>query len=317
MPEIQTSFWLGFHIFVLFMLALDLGVFHRKTHIVSIKEALSWTFVWIGLAVAFNAWIYFEFGKQYAVEFLTGYLVEKSLSVDNIFVFTMIFAALQIPRVYQHKILFWGVLTALVLRAVMIFAGVKLIENFHWTIYLFGALLIVTALKMLKDSETKELQVERSLPLRMLSWVIPVSSKTDTDRFFVKENNRWAATPLLAALLLVETSDVIFAVDSIPAIIAISKEPFIIYTSNIFAIMGLRSLYFVLADLAGRFVHLKYGLAAVLFFVGGKMIAVDLFKVPPMISLAVIGTFLSLSIVSSLLTTSRQSKAHLNSSPLN
>lgn len=309
MSEIQPSFWILFHLFVFVMLALDLGVFHRKSHIVSMKEALGWTVVWVALALTFNVWVYFEFGKQFAVEFLTGYLVEKSLSVDNIFVFTMIFAALKIPQLYQHKILFWGVLTALILRAIMIFAGVKLIENFHWTIYLFGGLLIVTALKMLKDSETKELHVEKSLPLRMLGWIMPVTNRTDEEKFIIKENGKWVATPMLAALILVESSDVVFAVDSIPAILAISKEPFIIYTSNIFAIMGLRSLYFVLADLAGRFVHLKYGLSAVLLFVGGKMIAVDYVKIPPMISLAVVGTLLSASVISSLIYTSRQSKS--------
>lgn len=309
MLEIQTSFWVIFHLFVIFMLALDLGVFHKNSHVVSMREALTWTTVWISLALMFNVWIYYEFGKQYAVEFLTGYLVEKSLSVDNIFVFTMIFAALQIPRIYQHKILFWGVLTALVLRAIMIFAGVKLIENFHWTIYLFGALLIVTAFKMLKDSETKELHVEKSLPLRMLGWIIPVTTKMDKEAFVVKENGKWMATPMLAALILVESSDVVFAVDSIPAILAISKEPFIIYTSNIFAIMGLRSLYFVLADLAGRFGHLKYGLAAVLLFVGAKMMAVDFIKVPPMISLAIIGSLLGASVISSLIHSSRQAKS--------
>lgn len=308
MPEIQTSFWVVFHLFVFAMLALDLGVFHRKSHVVSIKEALIWTVVWIALAFGFNVWLYFEFGKQYAIEFFTGYLVEKSLSVDNIFVFTMIFAALQIPRIYQHKILFWGVLTALALRAVMIFAGVKLIESFHWMIYVFGGLLIVTAVKMLKDSGTSELHVEKSLPLRLLNKVIPVTTKLDQEKFLIRENGKWVATPLLAALLLVETSDVVFAVDSIPAILAISKEPFIIYTSNIFAIMGLRSLYFVLADLANRFTYLKYGLAAVLTFVGGKMLLVDVVKVPPMISLSVVGSLLLLSIIFSLLHSSRQPK---------
>lgn len=308
MPEIQTSFWVVFHLFVFAMLALDLGVFHRKSHVVSIKEALSWTVVWIALAFVFNIWLYFEFGKQYAIEFFTGYLVEKSLSVDNIFVFTMIFAALQIPRIYQHKILFWGVLTALALRAVMIFAGVKLIESFHWMIYVFGGLLIVTAVKMLKDSGTSELHIEKSLPLRILNKVIPVTTKTDQEKFLIRENGKWVATPMLAALLLVETSDVVFAVDSIPAILAISKEPFIIYTSNIFAIMGLRSLYFVLADLANRFTYLKYGLAAVLTFVGGKMLLVDVVKVPPMMSLSVVGSLLLLSIIFSLLHSSRQPK---------
>jgi tellurite resistance protein TerC len=309
MPEIQASFWVIFHLFVFAMLALDLGVFHRKSHIVSMKEALTWTTIWITLALFFNVWVYFEFGKQYAVEFFTGYLVEKSLSVDNIFVFTMIFAALQIPRVFQHKVLFWGVLTALALRAVMIFAGVKLIENFHWMIYVFGGLLIVTALKMLKDTSTTELHVEKSLPLRILGWFIPVTSKNDQEKFLIRENGKWVATPLLAALILVETSDVVFAVDSIPAILAISKEPFIIYTSNIFAIMGLRSLYFVLADLANRFVFLKYGLSAVLLFVGGKMMLVDYVKVPPMISLAVVGSLLALSVIFSLLYTSRRPKS--------
>ncbi|MEN9529373.1 MAG: hypothetical protein RI932_1246, partial [Pseudomonadota bacterium] len=254
-------------------------------------------------------WVYNEFGKQAGIEFLTGYLVEKSLSVDNIFVFTMIFAALQIPRLHQHRVLFWGVLTALVLRAIMILAGVKLIQTFHWTIYFFGALLIVTAIKMLKDADTKELNLETSLPMRILRKFIPVTTKLDGEKFLTKgDNGKWVATPLLAALILVEASDVVFAVDSIPAILAISKEPFIVYTSNVFAILGLRSLYFVLADLANRFAHLKYGLSAVLLFVGTKMCLVDFFKVPPFVSLSIIATLLGLSIISSLIKTSRQNK---------
>ncbi|MEY4065163.1 MAG: hypothetical protein RIR26_1371 [Pseudomonadota bacterium] len=309
MGDVQMSFWIGFHIFVLAMLALDLGVFHKNSHVVSIKEALSWSAVWIVLALLFNAWIYSNMGKQAGVEFFTGYLVEKSLSVDNIFVFTLIFSALQIPRLYQHRILFWGVLTALVLRAIMIIAGVKLISTFHWMIYLFGGLLIVTALKMLKDSDNKNLDLEHSLPMRILKKFIPVTTKLDGEKFLTRENGKWIATPLLAALILVEASDVVFAVDSIPAILAISKEPFIVYTSNVFAIMGLRSLYFVLADLADRFVHLKFGLAAVLFFVGTKMMIVDWVKIDPMVSLAVIGTLLGLSIISSLIKTSRQRKS--------
>lgn len=308
MGEVQISFWIGFHIFVLAMLALDLGVFHKNSHVVSIKEALSWSVVWIALALVFNAWIYSNMGKQAGIEFFTGYLVEKSLSVDNIFVFTLIFSALQIPRLYQHRVLFWGVLTALVLRAIMIIAGVKLISTFHWMIYLFGGLLIVTALKMLKDSDTKNLDLEHSLPMRLLKKFIPVTTKLDGEKFVTRENGKLIATPLLASLILVEASDVVFAVDSIPAILAISKEPFIVYTSNVFAIMGLRSLYFVLADLADRFVHLKFGLAAVLFFVGTKMIIVDWVKIDPMISLAIIGTLLGLSVISSLVKTSRQNK---------
>lgn len=305
MGDVQLSFWIGFHVFVLAMLALDLGVFHRNSHVVSIKEALTWSAIWVVLALIFNGWIYTEFGKQAGIEFFTGYLVEKSLSVDNIFVFTLIFAALNIPRIYQHRVLFWGVLTALVLRAIMILAGVKLIESFHWTIYLFGALLVVTAVKMLKDAETKELDVEKSLPMRVLRKFIPVTTQLDGEKFLTRsDSGKWVGTPLLAALILVEASDVVFAVDSIPAILAISKEPFIVYTSNVFAIMGLRSLYFVLADLANRFAHLKFGLAAVLFFVGCKMILVDFIKIPPLISLAVIASLLGLSIVTSLIKSS-------------
>jgi len=274
------------------------------------KEAFTWSAVWVGLALLFNVWITQTFGKQAGVEFFTGYLVEKSLSVDNIFVFTLIFASLSIPREYQHRVLFWGVLTALVLRAVMILAGVKLIETFHWTIYVFGALLVVTALKMLKDAETKELHLENSLPMRILRKFIPVTTKLDGEKFVTKASDgKRFATPLLAALILVETSDIVFAVDSIPAILAISKEPFIVYTSNVFAIMGLRSLYFVLADLANRFAYLKYGLSGVLFFVGCKMIMVDFIKIPPFVSLSIIATLLTLSIVASLLKSSKQPTA--------
>lgn len=310
MIDVQPSFWILFHVFVFAMLALDLGVFHRKSHVVSMKEAFTWSAVWVGLALLFNVWITQTFGKQAGVEFFTGYLVEKSLSVDNIFVFTLIFASLSIPREYQHRVLFWGVLTALVLRAVMILAGVKLIETFHWTIYVFGALLVVTALKMLKDAETKELHLENSLPMRILRKFIPVTTKLDGEKFVTKASDgKRFATPLLAALILVEASDIVFAVDSIPAILAISKEPFIVYTSNVFAIMGLRSLYFVLADLANRFAYLKYGLSGVLFFVGCKMIMVDFIKIPPFVSLSIIATLLTLSIVASLLKSSKQPTA--------
>ncbi len=297
--------WAAFVGFVLLMLALDLGVFHRKSHVVTFKEAAIWSAVWVALALLFGGWVYLEFGTVKGTEYLTGYVIEKSLSVDNIFVFVMIFGSLGIPALYQHRVLFWGILTALILRAVMIFAGAAAIQKFHWVIYIFGGFLVLTGIKMFfarSDSESPE-------DSKLLKWarrVIPSTTKFDGERFFTRENGKRVATPLFMALILVEFSDVIFAVDSIPAIFAITTDPFIVFTSNIFAILGLRSLFFMLAGLVNRFRYLKVGLAAVLVFVGIKMLIIDYMKIPPGISLAVILSMLGASIWYSLVVTKRE-----------
>jgi tellurite resistance protein TerC len=300
--------WAVFIGFVLLMLALDLGVFHRKSHVVSFKEAAVWSAVWVTLALLFGGWVYLEFGSVKGTEYLTGYVIEKSLSVDNIFVFVMIFGALGIPALYQHRVLFWGILTALVLRAIMIFAGAAAIEKFHWLIYVFGGFLVLTGAKMFLARNAAESPEDSKL----LAWarrVIPSTTRFDGERFFTRENGRRVATPLFMALILVEFSDVIFAVDSIPAIFAITTDPFIVFTSNIFAILGLRSLFFMLAGLVDRFRYLKVGLAAVLVFVGIKMLIVDVVKIPPAISLGIILTMLAASIAYSLHVTKREARA--------
>ena len=269
--ETPIIFWMLFNVFVLLMLALDLGVFHRKTHEVSLKEALIWTFIWVSLALIFNAIIFYWRGRQQALEFFTGYLVEKALSVDNIFVFIMIFTYFQIPSKYQHKVLFWGILGALLMRVIFIFAGVALIEKFHFTIYLFGALLIYTGYKMFYHNNAK-IDPEKNPVIRFFKKLMPVTPLLQEDNFFVKLDGKLYATPLFLVLILIETTDLIFAVDSIPAILAITQDQFIVYTSNVFAILGLRSLYFALAGVVHRFWLLSYGLAVVLIFVGVKML---------------------------------------------
>ncbi len=298
--EVTLWWWVGFNVFVLAMLAVDLLIFHRKPHEVSLKEALVWSGVWIGLALVFNAGIYFWQGKQPALEFLTGYLIEKSLSVDNIFVFLMIFACFKVPAKYQHEVLFWGILGALLMRAGFIAGGVTLIKNFHWIIYVFGAFLIFTGIKMVLDKD-KEIHPEKSLVLRLFHKIMPVTKGYEGGKFFVKKDNRTFATPLFVVLLVVETTDVIFAVDSIPAILAITQNPFIVYTSNVFAILGLRALYFALAGVIQLFHYLHYGLSAILVFVGTKMLITDIYKIPIGLSLSVVAALLLLSVGASIL----------------
>lgn len=292
-------FWIIFNAFVLIMLALDLGVFHRKSHEVSVKEALTWTFVWISLAMIFNGIIYFWRGQQQALEFFTGYLVEKALSVDNIFVFIMIFTYFQVPSKYQHKVLFWGIIGALIMRVIFIFAGIALLERFHFTIYIFGALLIFTGIKMFNHSSTK-IDPDKNPVLKFFKKFMPVTQTLHDDKFFIKIDGRRFATPLFLVLILIETTDLIFAVDSIPAILAITQDQFIVYTSNVFAILGLRSLYFALAGIIHRFWLLSYGLAIVLVFVGTKMILIDYYKIPIEWSLIFIATIITGSIMLSL-----------------
>ncbi len=296
----ELYLWIGFNIFVLVMLALDLGVFHRKAHVVSFREAIAWSVVWVALALLFNLGIYFWSGSQRAVEFLTGYLIEKSLSVDNIFVFLMIFTYFRVPGQYQHKVLFWGIIGALVMRAAFIFAGVALIKQLHWIIYIFGAFLVYTGVKMV-TGHGKEIHPERNPVLKLFRRFMPVTADYVEDRFFVKQDGLRHATPLFIVLLVVETTDVIFAVDSIPAILAITLDTFIVYSSNVFAILGLRALYFALAGLIQLFQYLHYGLSGILVFVGTKMLISDYYKIPIWISLGVVLSLLVVSVLASLL----------------
>lgn len=292
--------WGGFTLFILAMLALDLFVFHRKPHEIKFKEALIWSGVWIGLALLFNAVIYLWQGKEPALQFLTGYLIEKSLSVDNIFVFVLIFAYFKVPAKYQHDVLFWGIIGALVMRALFIAGGIALLKNVHWIIYVFGAFLILTGIKMAL-SKDKEVHPENNPLIRLFKKVMPVTNEYHEGRFFVRKDGRRWATPLFVVLLAVETTDLIFAVDSIPAILAITDDPFIVYTSNVFAILGLRSLYFALAGVMHLFHYLHYGLAAILMFVGAKMLISDFYKIPIGVSLGVIAGVIGLCVLISLL----------------
>jgi len=305
--QITLIHWIGFLAFVILMLGLDLGVFHRKSHAVSLKEALAWSAVWIGLALAFNTLIYLYMGPVKALEFLTGYLIEKSLSVDNLFVFILLFGYFNIEPKYQHRVLFWGILGALVMRAVFIFAGVALLNNFHWLIYIFGAFLVITGIKMLAPGEMK-IDPDKNPVVRLFRKIFPVTNGMRDGKFFVKENARIYATPLFITLLIVEFTDLIFAVDSIPAILAISGDTFIIFTSNVFAILGLRALYFALSGITNYFRYLKYGLAAILSFVGIKMIMSWYYKIQVQYSLGIIFLLLAISILASIIYPVKQSK---------
>ncbi len=295
-----TLLWIVFNLFVLAMLALDLGVFHRKSHEVSVREALTWTCVWITLSMLFNVFIYYYFDRSKALEFFTGYLIEKSLSVDNIFVIILIFSYFKVPSAYQHKVLFWGILGALVMRVIFILAGVELIHRFHWLIYIFGGFLVYTGIRMLTSGDLK-IDPEKNPLVKLARKVMPITPSFLGDQFFVKQDGKTWATPLFLVVILIETTDLIFAVDSIPAILAISDDSFIVYTSNVFAILGLRSLYFALAGIEKYFVYLKYGLSAILVFVGVKMCIADLFKIPIEVSLIIIGFTLMIAMVSSRL----------------
>jgi len=296
--------WVGFTLFVLVMLALDLGVFHRKAHAVGMREALGWTIFWIALALAFNAGVYHFAGAQAALEFFTGYLIEKALSVDNIFVFLVIFSYFAVPAAYQHRVLFYGILGALVMRALFILAGAALLESFHWTIYIFGGILLLTALKLITH-QNEEIHPERNPVVRLFRRFVPMIPEYQGHHFLVRQSGRWMATPLLLVLVTIEATDLVFAVDSIPAIFAVTRDPFIVYTSNIFAILGLRALFFLLAGALGKLYYLKTGLALVLAFVGAKMLIVDLYKVPITVSLTAIVLILSAAAAASLLRSRR------------
>jgi len=303
--------WIGFNVFVLAMLALDLGVFHRKAHTVSITEASIWSIVWITLALTFNAGLYFFSGPEPALQFFTGYLIEKSLSVDNIFVFVLLFTYFAVPAAYQHRVLFWGILGALLMRGIMIVLGAVLLDKFHWIIYLFGAFLIVTGVRMAFHQEA-EVHPERNPLLKLVRLILHVTHDYEHDHFVVRQAGQVLVTPLLLVLLAVETTDVIFALDSIPAIFAVTQNPFLVYTSNVFAILGLRSLYFVFANAMGRFSYLKLGLAVVLSFVGVKMVLADIFHIPTALSLGVIAVVLTVAIVASIMRVRRHAARNVD-----
>jgi tellurite resistance protein TerC len=301
--------WIGFTIFVLAMLALDLGVFHRRAHAISIKEALLWSIVWMALAFTFNAGVYSWFGATRGLEFLTGYLIEKALAVDNIFVFAVIFSYFAVPVAYQHRVLFWGILGALVLRAIFIVLGAALLQKFHWVIYIFGAFLILTGVKLLLQGDD-EIHPERNPVFRLFKRMVRSVSEYDSGQFFLSKNGKWYATPLLLVLVSIEVTDVIFALDSIPAIFAVTSDPFIVYTSNIFAILGLRSLYFLLAGVMHKFQYLKIGLALVLAFVGTKMVLADIYKIPIAASLGVVAALITGSVILSLWRSEKNTKTN-------
>ncbi|OGL48671.1 MAG: hypothetical protein A3H37_04325 [Candidatus Schekmanbacteria bacterium RIFCSPLOWO2_02_FULL_38_14] len=312
MPN-QVLLLIIFNILVLAMLVIDLGVFHRKAHEIKLKEALAWCTVWITLALLFNMGIYFWRGSEKALEFLTGYLIEYSLSVDNIFIFLLIFSYFRVPSQYSHKVLFWGILGALVMRAIFIAIGITLIQKFHWIIYIFGGFLVLTGIKMALQKD-KEIHPERNPVLRLFKKFMPVTDRYEEDKFFVKKAGKYFATPLFIVLLVVETTDVIFAIDSIPAILAITVDPFIVYTSNVFAILGLRALYFALAGIMRLFHYLHYGLSAILVFIGVKMLLANIYKIPIEIALGVIASILLISIISSIV---RPFKAEFVPTPTN
>jgi tellurite resistance protein TerC len=297
--------WVAFGLLMLTMLVIDLGL-NRRSHEISFRESLAWSGVWITLAMLFNAGIYYYLGQTKALEFFTGYVIEKSLSVDNLFVFIMIFSYFHISRLHQPKILKWGIIGALVLRGIFIFVGIELLETFHWMIYIFGVILIITGIRMAFGGEDK-IEPEKNLLVKLVRRFVPITKRTCGDRFFINKNGIRAATPLFLALVMVESSDVIFALDSIPAVFAVSRDPFIVYTSNIFAIMGLRALYFLLSNVMGMFAYLKLGISFVLTFVGVKMLLADTrFEIPIYFSLGVIFVVLAISIITSILISKRR-----------
>ncbi len=293
--------WAVFNVFVIAMLVLDLRVFHRHAHEVKIREALLWSAFWIVLSLIFNVGIYMFEGSVVALEFFTGYIIEKSLSVDNLFVFLMIFSYFKVPPKYQHKVLFWGIVGALVMRGALIFVGVTLINQFHWVLYIFGAFLVFTGVKMALQDEAVEVHPERNLIVRIFKRIIPITPGYHEGKFFINVDGKLYATLLFIVILVVETTDLVFALDSIPAIFAITRDPFIVYTSNVFAILGLRALYFALAGLLDLFHYLKFGLSIVLAFIGVKMLIEGIYEMPIAIALGVVAGVLTISVLASIL----------------
>jgi tellurite resistance protein TerC len=289
------------------MLAVDLFA-HRRAHVVSVREAATWSGIWVGLGLGFGLVVWQAYGAQAGGEYLAGYLIEKSLAVDNVFVFALIFSYFAVPRELQHRVLFYGVLGALVFRAIFIAGGAALLDRFHWVLYVFGAFLVFTGWRMFRHSND-QIDPARNPVLRLVRRVVPTTDEYDGQRFWVRRAGRWVATPLFTVVVMVETTDIVFAVDSIPAIFAVTQEPFLVFTSNAFAILGLRAMYFLLADLMHRFIHLKTGLAAILVFVGAKMLLLDVWKVPIALSLAVIACCITVAVVASLRATRQPEEA--------
>jgi tellurite resistance protein TerC len=292
--------WAAFNVFVITMIILDLFVLHRNKKTISVKQALAASTAWISMALIFNLGIYYFHGKEKALDFLAGYLIEESLSIDNLFIFIVLFDYFHTPKEYHHKVLFWGILGAIVMRAIFIFFGIALVNKFHWVLYIFGVFLIYAGIKMALP-KSEQIHPEKNFIIKLLKKIIPVSHSYDGDKFFSLINNVWHATPLFIVLVTVEFTDLIFAIDSIPAVMAITLDPFIVYTSNIFAILGLRSLYFALANMMPLFHFLKYGLAAILGFVGFKMLLESFIEIPIGVSLGFIATAIALSIVASFI----------------
>jgi tellurite resistance protein TerC len=292
--------WIGFFVFIIAMLALDLGVLHRRSHVIKTREAIAMSVLWIGLALAFNVGIWIFMGSEKALEFTAAYTMEKALSIDNLFVFVLVFSYFCVPDRWQYKVLFWGVIGALVFRGLFIVAGIALVEQFSWMLYLFGTFLIITSLKMILQGH-KEVCPDDNLMIRIFRRIVPVTKEFHGDKFFVRASGVLMVTPLFLTMLFVEFTDVVFAIDSIPAVLAISTDPFIVYTSNAFAILGLRSLYFALASALPAFRYLKYGLAAILTFVGVKMLITDLYHITVVISLLTILGILTVSILASII----------------
>ena len=292
--------WTVFGVIVVVVMALDLGVFHRKAHEVSVKEALAWTAVWVALGLGFGVFLLFERGRATAAEYFACYLTEYALSVDNIFVFLVIFTYFGVPSDCRHRVLFWGILGALGMRAVFLISGIALIQKFHWTVYVLGAILILTGIKLFRQGD-QELEPEKNFVLRMAKRFLPVTEGYEGQRFFVERNGRRFATPLFLTLLVVESTDVMFAVDSVPAALSLSKDVLVVYTSNVFAILGLRSLFFAVAGLLQFLHYLKYGLSAILVFVGIKMVLPEDRKIPIEIALSIVGGILVVAVVASLI----------------
>jgi tellurite resistance protein TerC len=293
--------WVGFNIFILVLLTLDLKVFNRKPHEISIKESLMWSGVWIAISLLFNIGVYFWLGRESALQFFTGYLIEKSLSIDNLFVFLLLFSYFKVPPKYQHEVLFWGILGALLMRGALILLGAALITRFHWILYILGLFLVVTGVKMAFQDGKKEVHPERNIVVRFFKKFLPVTSGYHEEKFFVKTGGKRYGTLLLIVLIVIETTDLLFAVDSIPAIFAITQDSFIIYTSNVFAILGLRSLYFALAGIMDLFYYLRHGLSVVLTFIGLKMLLMGYVNIPIGLALGVVGTVLLIAIAASVI----------------
>ncbi|MBK6861987.1 MAG: TerC family protein [Saprospiraceae bacterium] len=301
----ELLLWGGFVLFIVLMLALDLGVFHKENHEIKLKEALMWTMFWVSLALIFNIGIYHFMGSEKALQFLTGYLIEESLSIDNVFVFMLIFSYFKVPPKYQHKILFWGILGAMLMRITFILSGILLIEKFHWIIFVFGGFLVITGIRLAFQDEIS-IKPDSNPVIRLFKRFFRITDTYHKDKFFIRENGVLLATPMMVVLIFIEVSDLIFAVDSIPAILAITSDPFIVFTSNVFAILGLRSLFFAISAISKYFIYLKYGLAAILTYVGTKMLVSDYYKIDPLYSLLVILAILSLSIFTSMLAVNKK-----------